>query len=76
MSIALIEVNNEPLLIQNLCDNKLSLPYKVVSNFYSEEKEKQFIELKFLTRVSEEFINSIQALNHLQNVLKLLKQLG
>ena len=76
MSIALIEVNNEPLLIQNLCDNKLSLPYKVVSNFYNEEKEKQFIELKFLTRVSEEFINSIQALNHLQNVLKLLKQLG
>ena len=76
MSIALIEVNNEPLLIKNLCDNNLSLPYKVISNFYNEEKEKQFIELKFLTIVSEEFINSIQTLKHLQSVLKLLKWLG
>lgn len=76
MNSVLVEVNHEPVTMRQLCDNELNLPYKIVSNFYNESKEKTFIEIKFLTKVTKDLIDSIQAESNLASLYRLLKKLG
>ena len=76
MNSVLVEVNHEPIAMRQLCDNDLNLPYKIVSNFYNESKEKTFLEIKLLTKVTKDLVDLIQGESDLANLYRLLKKLG
>ena len=75
MNSVLVEVNHEPIAMRQLCDNDLNLPYKIVSNFYNESKEKTFLEIKFLTKVTKNLVDLIQGESDLASLYRLLKKI-